>query len=92
MHDYSNQVQDGKGINRLCIGHVGLCRKLLHATAAINVTLPNNSFLTLPPRYFSSIWNQYQSKKTMILLFIGDTKTLDYKMRMIKLNPKILNF
>jgi len=48
QHAYSNQVQDGKGINGLCDGIERLCRKLLHATAAMSVTLLNKSILTLP--------------------------------------------
>jgi hypothetical protein len=43
LHAYSNQVQDGKGINGLCDGIERLCRKLLHATEAMSVTLQNNS-------------------------------------------------
>ncbi len=42
-HAYSNQVQDGKGINGLCGCVERLCRKLLYATAAMSVTLLNNS-------------------------------------------------
>jgi hypothetical protein len=45
LHAYSNQVQDGKGINGLCGWIERLCRKLLHATAAMSVTLLHNSIL-----------------------------------------------
>lgn len=42
-HAYSNQVQDGKGINERLCSCLCLCRKLLHASAAISVTLLSNS-------------------------------------------------
>jgi hypothetical protein len=74
--------------------------RLLDASAAMSVTLLNNSSLTslLPNLPFKDVIRlssfiqpfKHRSKDLMISFIIGDTKSLDWRLH-FKINPKSIN-